>query len=158
MITIIKLIDSLSCHTRDDVPHLLIRCEAPGLDLRLSVEKQLGGRGQRDRRFNISQKRLWDQLVTPWLLVSLPICNRLSCFLPQGSKAGQPLKPPCRPGFSQNFYTVIVSRDVLHGQSILKGKSATAVSPLLTGLFSLHRRVPLHIVIEKRVSVGVDVY
>uniref|UniRef100_A0A8C3AB10 Cadherin-4 n=1 Tax=Cyclopterus lumpus TaxID=8103 RepID=A0A8C3AB10_CYCLU len=39
-----------------------------------------------------------------------------------GSKAGQPLKAPCRPGFSQNFYTVIVSRDVLHGQSILKGK------------------------------------
>uniref|UniRef100_A0A667ZXU2 Cadherin-4 n=1 Tax=Myripristis murdjan TaxID=586833 RepID=A0A667ZXU2_9TELE len=31
-------------------------------------------------------------------------------------------KPPCRPGFSQNFYTVIVSRDVLHGQSILKVK------------------------------------
>ncbi|CAB1441991.1 unnamed protein product [Pleuronectes platessa] len=38
----------------------------------------------------------------------------------KGNKAGQPLKPPCRPGFSQNFYTVIVSRDVLHGQSILK--------------------------------------
>ncbi|CAK6958400.1 cadherin-4 isoform X2 [Scomber scombrus] len=45
-------------------------------------------------------------------------------YLEQGSKAGQPLKPPCRPGFSQNFYTVIVSRDVLHGQSILKGRPA----------------------------------
>uniref|UniRef100_A0A8C6U2Z2 Cadherin-4 n=1 Tax=Neogobius melanostomus TaxID=47308 RepID=A0A8C6U2Z2_9GOBI len=32
----------------------------------------------------------------------------------------QPFKAPCRPGFSQNFYTVIVPRDVLHGQSILK--------------------------------------
>ncbi|XP_063330726.1 cadherin-4 isoform X1 [Pelmatolapia mariae] len=51
-------------------------------------------------------------------------CVILACTLlvgaSSGSKAGQPLKPPCRPGFSQNFYTVIVSRDVLHGQSILK--------------------------------------
>lgn len=75
-------------------------------------------------RFNNSLKRLWDQLVTPWPQVNLPMLNRLSHFIPQGSKAGQTLKPPCRPGFSQNFYTVIVSRDVLHGQSILKGKSA----------------------------------
>ncbi|XP_068172386.1 cadherin-4 [Antennarius striatus] len=37
-----------------------------------------------------------------------------------GSKGSQALKPPCRPGFSQNFYTVIVSRDLLHGQSLLK--------------------------------------
>uniref|UniRef100_A0A3Q4IE87 Cadherin N-terminal domain-containing protein n=1 Tax=Neolamprologus brichardi TaxID=32507 RepID=A0A3Q4IE87_NEOBR len=53
-------------------------------------------------------------------------CVILACTLlvgaSSGSKAGQPLKPPCRPGFSQNFYTVIVSRDLLHGQSILKGK------------------------------------
>ncbi|KAI3369518.1 hypothetical protein L3Q82_007727 [Scortum barcoo] len=51
-------------------------------------------------------------------------CVVLACTLlvgaSSGSKASQPLKPPCRPGFSQNFYTVIVSRDVLHGQSILK--------------------------------------
>ncbi|XP_078803683.1 cadherin-4 isoform X3 [Oryzias latipes] len=39
-----------------------------------------------------------------------------------GSKTGQPPKTSCRPGFSQNFYTVIVSGDVLHGQSILKVK------------------------------------
>lgn len=50
-------------------------------------------------------------------------------FIPQGNKAGQPLKAPCRPGFSQNFYTMIVSRDLLHGQSILKGKPFV----LLTG-------------------------
>ncbi|CAL8379885.1 unnamed protein product [Boreogadus saida] len=37
-----------------------------------------------------------------------------------GTKLGQPPKPPCKPGFSQNFYTVIVSRDILRGQSILK--------------------------------------
>ncbi|KAM4741811.1 cadherin-4 isoform 3-T3 [Anableps anableps] len=51
-------------------------------------------------------------------------CILLACTLlvgaSSGSRAGQPLKPPCRPGFSQNFYTVIVPRDVLHGQSILK--------------------------------------
>ncbi|TMS19399.1 hypothetical protein E3U43_003720, partial [Larimichthys crocea] len=51
-------------------------------------------------------------------------CVILACTLlvgaSSGSKASQLLKPPCRPGFSQNFYTVIVSRDVLHGQSILK--------------------------------------
>lgn len=52
---------------------------------------------------------------------------------------GQPLKPPCRPGFSQNFYTVIVPRDVLHGQSILKGKSAASAAGyhLLTDDFLL---------------------
>uniref|UniRef100_A0A3P9BWI1 Uncharacterized protein n=1 Tax=Maylandia zebra TaxID=106582 RepID=A0A3P9BWI1_9CICH len=61
-------------------------------------------------------------------------CVILACTLlvgaSSGSKAGQPLKPPCRPGFSQNFYTVIVSRDLLHGQSILKGKPAAAGSHL----------------------------
>uniref|UniRef100_A0A3B3QS77 Uncharacterized protein n=1 Tax=Paramormyrops kingsleyae TaxID=1676925 RepID=A0A3B3QS77_9TELE len=34
-----------------------------------------------------------------------------------------PSKPPCRPGFSESFYTVFVSRDILQGQSILKGKT-----------------------------------
>ncbi|RVE70773.1 hypothetical protein OJAV_G00067780 [Oryzias javanicus] len=29
---------------------------------------------------------------------------------------------PCRPGFSQSFYSVLISRDVLQGQGILKGK------------------------------------
>ncbi|KAK7907445.1 hypothetical protein WMY93_016057 [Mugilogobius chulae] len=51
-------------------------------------------------------------------------CVILACTLLVGSssesKAGQPLRAPCRPGFSQNFYTVIVPRDVLHGQRILK--------------------------------------
>uniref|UniRef100_A0A3B3TST1 Uncharacterized protein n=2 Tax=Poecilia TaxID=8080 RepID=A0A3B3TST1_9TELE len=55
-------------------------------------------------------------------------CILLACTVlvgaSSGSRAGQPPKPPCRPGFSQNFYTVIVPRDALHGQSILKGKSA----------------------------------
>lgn len=95
-------------------------------------------------RLNNSLKKMWDQPVTLWPQVNLPILNRLSCFIPQGSKAGQPLKPPCRPGFTQNFYTVIVSRDILHGQSILKGKSAAAGSHLLTDdiFSSLPRCVP----------------
>lgn len=31
-------------------------------------------------------------------------------------------KGPCQPGFSQSFYSVLISRDVLQGQGILKGK------------------------------------
>uniref|UniRef100_A0A672J948 Uncharacterized protein n=1 Tax=Salarias fasciatus TaxID=181472 RepID=A0A672J948_SALFA len=31
-------------------------------------------------------------------------------------------KGPCRPGFSQSFYSVLISRDVMQGQGILKGK------------------------------------
>lgn len=59
-------------------------------------------------------------------------------FFPlQGSKTGQPPKTSCRPGFSQNFYTVIVSGDVLHGQSILKGEPAAACLALLSDVFFL---------------------
>lgn len=32
-------------------------------------------------------------------------------------------KGPCRAGFSQSFYSVLISRDVLQGQGILKGKT-----------------------------------
>ncbi|KAJ7999021.1 hypothetical protein DPEC_G00211070 [Dallia pectoralis] len=39
-----------------------------------------------------------------------------------GTKGGQPPKPPCRPGFSESFYTVFVSRELQRGHSILKGK------------------------------------
>lgn len=103
---------------------------------------------------NINVKRLWDQLVTLWPQVNLPMFNRPSFFIPQGSRASQPLKPPCRPGFSQNFYTVIVSRDVLHGQRILKGKSPAAGSHLLTDVFSsLPRFVPQHFSVIDWVSV-----
>ncbi|TWW61811.1 hypothetical protein D4764_04G0004580 [Takifugu flavidus] len=53
-------------------------------------------------------------------------CLVLACSFLVGasveSKPSQPIKPPCTPGFSQNFYTVIVSRDLLHGQRILKGR------------------------------------
>ncbi|KAK3536411.1 hypothetical protein QTP86_008881 [Hemibagrus guttatus] len=37
----------------------------------------------------------------------------------QGS-AGGPTVDPCRPGFSQNFYTVFIPREQLQGQSIVK--------------------------------------
>nr|XP_054587001.1 cadherin-4 isoform X2 [Nothobranchius furzeri] len=53
------------------------------------------------------------------LLVQL-VCTLL-VGASSGSRTGQ-LQKACRPGFSQNFYTVIVSRDKLHGQSILKVK------------------------------------
>ncbi|XP_061641195.1 cadherin-4 isoform X1 [Phyllopteryx taeniolatus] len=39
-----------------------------------------------------------------------------------GRKMGLSVKPPCRSGFSQNFYIVIVPRVVLHGQNLLKVK------------------------------------
>ncbi|MFT7800799.1 cadherin-4 isoform X3 [Arapaima gigas] len=39
-----------------------------------------------------------------------------------GNYGDVPSKPPCRPGFSESFYTVLVSRDILQGQSILKVK------------------------------------
>lgn len=31
---------------------------------------------------------------------------------------------PCRAGFSQSFYSVLISRDVLRGQGVAKGKGA----------------------------------
>lgn len=43
-------------------------------------------------------------------------------IFPQGS-AGGPTVVPCRPGFSQNFYTVFIPQEQLQGQSIVKGKS-----------------------------------
>ncbi|XP_030634245.1 cadherin-4 [Chanos chanos] len=43
-----------------------------------------------------------------------------------GDRGGVPTMPPCRPGFSESFYTVFVSRDLLQGQSILKD---TTLSP-----------------------------
>lgn len=49
-------------------------------------------------------------------------------FSSQGSKVGLSAKPPCRSGFSQNFYTVLVPKVVLHGQNILKGTSAAAAA------------------------------
>ncbi|KAM7405012.1 hypothetical protein PAMP_012303 [Pampus punctatissimus] len=32
-------------------------------------------------------------------------------------------KGPCRPGFSQSFYSVLIPRDLLQGQDVLKVKS-----------------------------------
>ncbi|KAK9514904.1 hypothetical protein VZT92_025586 [Zoarces viviparus] len=37
---------------------------------------------------------------------------------------------PCRPGFSQSFYSVLISRDVLQGQGIRKGKSFHRLKPV----------------------------
>ncbi|XP_049327617.1 cadherin-4 isoform X2 [Astyanax mexicanus] len=49
----------------------------------------------------------------------------LACALALETSVGSPGGPtvdPCRPGFSQSFYTVFVSREMLRGQSILKVK------------------------------------
>uniref|UniRef100_A0A8K9UHS4 Cadherin prodomain domain-containing protein n=1 Tax=Oncorhynchus mykiss TaxID=8022 RepID=A0A8K9UHS4_ONCMY len=65
----------------------------------------------------------------------LHCCACLACT--SFCSAGQPPKPPCRPGFSESFYTVFVSRDLLRGQSILKGKHCGCGGPgshLLTGV------------------------
>lgn len=40
----------------------------------------------------------------------------------QRNNAEHASKGPCRPGFSQSFYSVLISRDVLQGQGIVKGK------------------------------------
>eukprot|EP00066_Takifugu_rubripes_P023194 XP_011612460.1 PREDICTED: cadherin-4-like [Takifugu rubripes] len=57
-------------------------------------------------------------------------CLVLACSFLVGasveSKPSQPIKPPCTPGFSQNFYTVILSRDLLHGQRILKDSTLSS--------------------------------
>ncbi|XP_063065127.1 cadherin-4-like [Engraulis encrasicolus] len=42
------------------------------------------------------------------------------------TKGDLPLNAPCRPGFSQSFYTLLVSRDVVQGQSILKDTTVSS--------------------------------
>lgn len=79
---------------------------------------------------------LQDHPVTLWPQ-SIFQCLQAVFFSPQGTKAGQPPTPPCRPGFSECFYTVFVSRDLLRGQSILKGKHCGCGGPgshLLNGV------------------------
>uniref|UniRef100_A0A8C9VUH6 Cadherin prodomain domain-containing protein n=1 Tax=Scleropages formosus TaxID=113540 RepID=A0A8C9VUH6_SCLFO len=49
-------------------------------------------------------------------------CVQQKCLHCSAGRISLSLAPPCRPGFSESFYTVFVSRDILQGQSILKGK------------------------------------
>lgn len=67
-----------------------------------------------------------------------------SCVVPQGLAEGSSIDL-CRPGFSQNFYTVFMPREKLHGQSLLKGKS---LEPFLhSGICSGFARILLsHII------------
>ncbi|CAB1430442.1 unnamed protein product [Pleuronectes platessa] len=44
----------------------------------------------------------------------------VGCLERRRSNAERALGGPCRPGFSQSFYSVLISRDVLQGQGILK--------------------------------------
>ncbi|KAI4888480.1 hypothetical protein NFI96_001822, partial [Prochilodus magdalenae] len=61
------------------------------------------------------------------LLWYRPLGGTLPLLTPVGSRCrgspGGPTVYPCRPGFSQSFYTVFVSREMLHGQSILKAQA-----------------------------------
>ncbi|KAJ8409024.1 hypothetical protein AAFF_G00240450 [Aldrovandia affinis] len=42
-----------------------------------------------------------------------------------GNYGDVPSKQPCKPGFSESFYTVFVSRDILQGQTLLKAEWQT---------------------------------
>uniref|UniRef100_A0A3P9HWE4 Cadherin-4 n=1 Tax=Oryzias latipes TaxID=8090 RepID=A0A3P9HWE4_ORYLA len=64
---------------------------------------------------------------------------------PTTQNNGEPASTaPCRPGFSQSFYSVLISRDVLHGQGILKGKPCFGrpygFLPFLKKMEALRRR------------------
>ncbi|XP_041080795.1 cadherin-4 isoform X2 [Polyodon spathula] len=50
------------------------------------------------------------------------LMNALSFGTSWGNYGDLAPKPPCRAGFSESFYTVLVSREILEGQSILKVK------------------------------------
>ncbi|KAL6464445.1 hypothetical protein MHYP_G00267620 [Metynnis hypsauchen] len=65
----------------------------------------------------------------------------LACALAVESSLGSPeglTVDPCRPGFSQSFYTAFVSREMLRGQSILKGQ---AVEVNISALASMSRHI-----------------
>lgn len=49
-------------------------------------------------------------------------CLSMFFFFFQRNNGVHASKGPCQPGFSQSFYSVLISRDVLQGQGILKGK------------------------------------
>uniref|UniRef100_A0A8C1ED02 Secreted protein n=1 Tax=Cyprinus carpio TaxID=7962 RepID=A0A8C1ED02_CYPCA len=51
-----------------------------------------------------------------------------------GSHGNAQTIAPCRPGFSQSFYTVFVPRGVLQGLNIHKGKSLQCIARYGVGL------------------------
>lgn len=51
----------------------------------------------------------------------------MSCFVfpsLQRNNGERASEGPCRPGFSRSFYSLLISRDVLRGRGIRKGKSS----------------------------------
>ncbi|XP_041080794.1 cadherin-4 isoform X1 [Polyodon spathula] len=54
------------------------------------------------------------------------LMNALSFGTSWGNYGDLAPKPPCRAGFSESFYTVLVSREILEGQSILKGSTVSS--------------------------------
>lgn len=65
-------------------------------------------RGQRKER------NQWDPCLSMSYIVFSPF---------QRNNGEHASKGPCRPGFSQSFYSVLISRDVLRGQAILRGET-----------------------------------
>lgn len=62
----------------------------------------------------------------------------VSSFL-QRNNGEHASKGPCQAGFSQSFYSVLISRDVLQGQGVLKGKTFNwPVSPFSVSLGRLN--------------------
>ncbi|XP_033909789.1 cadherin-4-like isoform X1 [Acipenser ruthenus] len=59
------------------------------------------------------------------VLITL-LLNVLSFGTSWGNYGDLASKPPCRAGFSESFYTVLVSREILEGQSILKGSTVSS--------------------------------
>lgn len=69
----------------------------------------------------------------------------------QKSNGAYASKGPCKPGFSQSFYSVLVSKDALHGQGIRKGKIFNwQVLPIAE--FTLVTELPLYINPQKDIS------
>lgn len=62
------------------------------------------------------------------------ILYRLSLQRNNGERAS---KGPCQAGFSQSFYSILVSRDVLQDRRILKGRNPPQVPNWPVGLFSV---------------------
>lgn len=103
---------------------LTVTAEAPGLNIGVKRQRDQPQTPPATSQFAGAQQAISLLLSFPFLPLRAPF-SPPPPLGPQGSRASQPLRAPCRPGFSQNFYTVIVSRDKLHGQSILKGESSS---------------------------------
>lgn len=88
------------------------------------VQVSLTSRGRREAR------NQWNPCI------SMPYT--VSSFL-QRNNGEHASKGPCQAGFSQSFYSILISKDVLQGQGVLKGKTFNwPVSPFSVSLGRLN--------------------